>query len=96
MAIVESLPPRPLSAKELVDLNHSEAVELASPIREEGDASAVILATESWVKGLAFDESDGWTVVETVSLDETARIDGLQRCEEALLAFRGESVEDVE
>lgn len=92
MALVESLPPRPLSAKELLDLNRSDALELASPIEEEGDASAVILATESWVKGLVFDaDGDGWTVVETVSLAERERIEGLQACEDAILAFRGES-----
>ena len=96
MAIVESLPPRPLSAKELLDLNRSDALELASPIEEEGDASAVILATESWVKGLVFDaEGDGWTVVETVSLAERERIDGLQACEATILDFRGESSADA-
>lgn len=95
MTIVESLPPRPLSAKELLDLNRSDALELASPIEEEGDASGVIVATESWVKGLAFDaDGGGWTVVETVSLSERKRIDGLQACEEAILAFRGETGDD--
>ncbi|QIB74198.1 hypothetical protein GL213_08720 [Halogeometricum borinquense] len=97
MTIVESLPPRPLSAKELMDLNRSDALELASPIEEEGDASGVIVATDSWVKGLAFDEDGGgWSVVETVSLSDNERIDGLQTCEEAILAFRGESVSDDE
>lgn len=97
MAIVESLPPRPLTARELLDLNRSDALELASPIEEEGDASGVILATESWVKGVAFDDAgDGWTVVETVPLDGHERIDGLQACETAILDFRGESVEDGE
>ncbi|MDS0292821.1 hypothetical protein [Halogeometricum luteum] len=105
MALVESLPPRPLSAKELLDLNRSDALELASPIEEEGDAGAVILATESWVKGLVFDgeqgdgdgggEDNGWTVVETVSLAERERIDGLRACEDAILAFRGESPDGV-
>ncbi|MDS0298803.1 hypothetical protein NDI76_08610 [Halogeometricum sp. S1BR25-6] len=105
MGLVESLPPRPLSAKELLDLNRSEVFELASPIEEEGDASAVILATESWVKGLVFDgesggdgegDGDGWTVVETVSLAERERIDGLRACEDAILAFRGDSPDVVD
>jgi hypothetical protein len=111
MGLVESLPPRPLSAKELLDLNRSDALELASPIEEEGDASAVILATDSWVKGLVFDgdgsdggdetgngdegRGGGWTVVETVSLAERERIDGLQACEDAILAFRGEPSDAV-
>lgn len=97
MGIVESLPPRPLTAKELMDLNRSDALELASPIEEEGDASGVILATDSWVKGLAYDDAgEGWTVVETVSLVDRERIDGLQACETAILDFRGESVGDAD
>jgi hypothetical protein len=97
MGIVESLPPRPLTAKELMDLNRSDALELASPIEEEGDASGVILATDSWVKGLAYDETGaGWAVVETVSLADRERIDGLQACEAAILDVRGESVGDAD
>ncbi|MFC6825546.1 hypothetical protein [Halopelagius fulvigenes] len=110
MTLVESLPPRPLSPKELTGLNTADAFELAVSVESDvdeqrssarrtqsgdGDARSLLLATNEWVKGLAFDEEGGtWTVVETVSLDGRERLEGLQACEEAVWAFRGETDDD--
>ncbi|SDQ42365.1 hypothetical protein [Halopelagius longus] len=92
MSLLESLPPRPLSPKELTGLNTADAFELAVSVESDGDARSLLLATDAWVKGLAFDEqSEAWTVVETVSLDDRPRIEGLQVCEEAVWAFRDET-----
>lgn len=94
MALVESLPPRPLSPKELTGLNAADAFELAVSVESDREARSLLLATDAWVKGLAFD-GDAWTVVETVSLDGRERIEGLQACEDAVRAFR-EEAEDTE
>ncbi|WP_435182566.1 hypothetical protein [Halobellus sp. EA9] len=97
MSVVESLPPRPLDPEELLRLNSADALDLAVPTEDEGRVTGVLVATESWVKGLALDdEADGWTVVETVGLDADAeRVDGLQACEAAILRFRGDDPEAV-
>lgn len=97
MSLVESLPPRPLSPKELTGLNTADAFELAVSVESDEEARSLLLATDAWVKGLAFDgESEAWTVVETVSLDGRQRLEGLQACEEAVWAFRGEAGDDSE
>lgn len=90
MSLVESLPPRPLSPKELAGLNTADAFELAVSVESDDEARSLLLATDAWVKGLAF-EDDSWTLVETVSLDGRERIEGLQACEDAVRAFRGET-----
>ncbi|SFG16140.1 hypothetical protein SAMN04488063_1615 [Halopelagius inordinatus] len=92
MSLVESLPPRPLSPKELTGLNTADAFELAVSVEsDDGDeARSLLLATDAWVKALAFD-GGSWTLVETVSLDGRERIEGLQACEEAVREFRGEA-----
>ncbi|MFB6250445.1 MAG: hypothetical protein ABEI27_01945 [Halobellus sp.] len=97
MSIVESLPPRPLSPEELLQLNAAEVLELAVPIEDEGLVSGVLVATDVWVKGLALDaEEPSWTVLETVALDdETERVDGLQACEAVILRARGEDPETI-
>jgi hypothetical protein len=97
MSVVESLPPRPLDPEELLQLNAAEALELAVPIEDEGRVSGVLVATDTWVKGLALDAAEpSWTVVETVTLDgETERVDGLQACEAAILRFRGDDPETL-
>ncbi|WP_396612672.1 hypothetical protein ACH9L7_05190 [Haloferax sp. S1W] len=90
MALIESLPPRPLEAPELTSLNRSDAFELVVSVESEEPARGLLFATESWVKGVAYDDESGWSVVETVELgDETARIDGLQACEGSILSFHG-------
>jgi hypothetical protein len=98
MTLVESLPSRPLSPKELTDLNAADAFELAVSVEDEDEAESLLVATESWVKGLVFDATASeWRVVETVTLDgETRRIDGLQACEDAVLAYRHESAADAD
>ncbi|WP_049985430.1 hypothetical protein [Halobellus rufus] len=97
MSVVDSLPARPLTPEELVQLNAAEALELAVPIEDEGRASGLLVASAAWVKGLAFDaDVESWTVVETVELDgETPRVDGLQACERAILRFRGDDPDEV-
>jgi len=97
MSVVESLPPRPLNPQELLQLNSADALELAVPIEDGGRVTGVLVATESWVKGLALDaDADGWTVVETVALDaDTERVDGLQACEAEILRFRGRDPDEV-
>jgi len=97
MSVVDSLPARPLTPEELVQLNAAEALEMAVPIEDEGRASGLLVAAEAWVKGLAFDdESESWSVVETVTLGaETERVDGLQACERAILRFRGDDPDSV-
>lgn len=89
MAILDSLPARPLDDSEVAGLNRAESVELAVPLDDDGRTDALLLATESWVKALAFDD-DGWTVVETVPLDGVERFDALQTCEDAVEGFRAE------
>ncbi|ELZ82312.1 hypothetical protein KU306_12460 [Haloferax larsenii] len=95
MALIESLPPRPLEASELTSLNRSDAFELVVSIESEEPARGLLFATASWVKGVAYDDRQGWTVVDTVELDEeTARIDGLQACEEAVRSFHDDGNEE--
>ena len=86
MTLLESLPPRPLSAGELTGLNRADAVDLAVALEGEEPATGITLATDRWVKALAFD-GEGWRTVESVDLTERERIEALQECEDALLAF---------
>lgn len=86
MTLLESLPPRPLSAGELTGLNRADAVDLAVALEGEEPAAGITLATDRWVKALAFD-GEGWRTVETVELADRERVDALQECEEALLSF---------
>lgn len=97
MSVIDALPARPLTPQELVQLNAAEALELAVPIEDEGAASGLLVASETWVKGLAFDaEDESWSVVETVELTkDTERVDGLQACERSILRFRGDDPDAV-
>lgn len=96
MSVLSSLPDRPLRESEVVSLNRSEEVELAVATETTGPTAGVVVATADWVKGLAFDGTweDGfagnWTVVETISLDDADRYEGLQQCEDAVRLFLGE------
>lgn len=91
--MLDSLPSRPLSEQQLFALNDADALELAVPVRdpdaepkERERAPGILLATNSWLKALAFD-GDAWTVVETYDLDEMQRVDAMQAGEEAVEAY---------
>ena len=106
MALLDSLPARPLTPAELAALNRADAVGMAVPVEEapdpdadperddggaatDGPTDALLLATDDWVKGLAFEADDGgWRVVETVPLDGVERFDALRSCEEAVRFHR--------
>lgn len=96
MSVLSSLPDRPLQESEVVSLNRSDPVELAVATETNGPTAGLVVAADNWVKGLAFDGAwdDGfegnWTVVETVSLEDAERYEGLQRCEDAVRVFLGE------
>ncbi|WP_049981648.1 hypothetical protein [Halolamina rubra] len=87
MRVLDSLPDRPLTDAELASFNQSEAIEIAVEVAEADDdgIGGVILATEDWVKGLAYG-AEGWRVAETVSLGdgENERYDGMRACESAV------------
>lgn len=90
MALLDSLPPRPLDDGEVTALNRSESVELAIAVDDDGPTDAVLLATESWVKALLLTD-DGWTVVDTVTLDGTERYEALRTCEATVRDARDET-----
>lgn len=88
MTLLESLPSRPLDDGEVASLNRSDSVSLAVAVDDDGPTDALLLATDSWVKALCFDDG-GWSVVETVTLDdETERYEGLKVCEETVRTLR--------
>jgi len=84
MSVLSSLPKRPLTDGEIASLNRADAVDLAVAV-DDGTAETrgLLVATASWVKGLALDD-DGWTTVETADLDETERYEALRACEDAV------------
>jgi hypothetical protein len=95
MALLDSLPPRPLSDATVAKLNRADAIELAVPLSDSGPTDALLLATERWVKAVALaadGDASGWTVVETVRLDDgnVERYDALRACEDALRRVRGD------
>jgi hypothetical protein len=90
MSVLDSLPDRPLTDAELASFNRSDALEIAIEVSDFANPDSdeivgVILATDDWVKGLAYD-GDGWRVAETVSLGdgENERYEGMQTCESAV------------
>jgi hypothetical protein len=90
MSVLDSLPDRPLTDAELASFNRSDALEIAVEVADfanpdSDEIAGVILATDDWVKGLAYD-GDGWGVAETVSLGEgeNERYEGMQTCESAV------------
>lgn len=85
MDAVSALPNQLLTRKQLFALNDAEALELALPVADDGRrARGVLLATETWLVALAFD--DGWSVIERYDLTETERIDALRAGERAVEA----------
>ncbi|GAB3422692.1 hypothetical protein GCM10027435_27660 [Haloparvum alkalitolerans] len=100
MSVLSSLPERPLKEAEVASLNRSEGVDLAVATEPDGPTAGLVVATDGWVKGLAFDGEYGeaagfegeWTVVETADLDEAERYEGLRTCEDAVVeALEGAS-----
>ncbi|WP_277555408.1 hypothetical protein [Halobaculum limi] len=98
MSLVASLPGRPLTDGEVAALNRADSVELAVAVDSDTDsetadrnaaadgAEGLLLATDSWVKGLDF-LGGAWEVVETVHIDsEEERYDALRVCEDAVRA----------
>lgn len=99
VTVLSSLPERPLTEAEVSILNRSEPVTLAVAVETEpggadsggdepddgdGDTRGILLATDEWVRGIAF--TDGaWEAVATDSYDDSdARYDALQECESAV------------
>lgn len=87
MSLLDSLPPRPLTDAELASFNRADALDLAVDVTEADsktpdDIRGLLVATESWVKGLAYDE-DGWHVVGSADIEDE-RVDAMQACEEAV------------
>lgn len=91
MSVLDSLPDRPLDDAELAGLNRADALDLAVDVSEgDGDdgIAGLLLATEHWVKGLAYG-TDGWRVVETEPVDgDEGRFDAMRACEDAVRADR--------
>lgn len=98
MTVVDSLPDRPLTDAEVSKLNRSEPVTLAVAVAfddpdgadtPDGDSASdegrgLVLATDEWVRGLAFGD-DQWTAVEAVAYGEdTERYEALRDCETAV------------
>ncbi|WP_435066404.1 hypothetical protein, partial [Halobaculum sp. EA56] len=83
MSLVASLPGRPLTDAEVAALNRADSVELAVAVDDGTDTEAaeanaaaagaegLLLATDSWVKGLDF-LGGAWEVVETVAIEDEA------------------------
>lgn len=93
MSVLDSLPDRPLTDAELASFNRSDALDIAVDVADrdspdDGGVVGLLLATEDWVKGLAYDdvEGEGWRVVETTPLgdDENERYDGMRAGEAAV------------
>ncbi|WP_435097158.1 hypothetical protein [Halarchaeum sp. P4] len=94
MTTLSSLPDRPLTTTEVAALNDADAFDLVVPVeREEAvrtDDSEPVVVTESlilaagdWVKG-AVHETDGWRVVESVTVEGENRTEAMLTCEEAV------------
>lgn len=96
MSVLDSLPDRPLTDAELASLNRADAVDVAVDVTEAerktpGEVAGLLLATESWVKGLVHGE-DGWRVVASRELGpEDERFDAMQHCEDAVRAVLDEA-----
>lgn len=96
MTMLDSLPGRPLSPAEFDAVNDADAVELAVPVGEEGSVDGLVVATDEWVRGLAFDaDAGGWTAVTRESIDGRSRFEALQACEEAVRARLGRPLEEA-
>lgn len=97
---LDTLPDRPLRQREVTALNHADAFSLLVPVDREEAVEAdtresvviterLILGTDSWVKGLVYD--DGWRTVESVVIDDpdTERFDAMRDCEAAVAGYDG-------
>ncbi|SNR31618.1 hypothetical protein [Halorubrum vacuolatum] len=84
MGTLDSLPARPLRESEVAALNRSDGLQYAVATERAGPTGGIIIATDEWVKGLAFADSE-WNVVASERLDGTPRPDALRRCERAVV-----------
>ncbi len=91
MSVLDSLPDRPLTDAELASFNRSDALDVAVDVADledpdDGEIVGVLLATEDWVKGLAYTDGEGWRVVETTPLGdgENERYEGMRAGEAAV------------
>ena len=99
MSVLETLPDRPLTDAELADLNRSDALDVAVDVTEPetkspGNVRGLLLATDRWVKGLAYGD-DGWQVAATRALEaDEERFDAMQECESAIQDVLSEAGDD--
>ncbi len=84
MSTLESLPTRPLRESEVATLNRSPGIDYAVATERHGPTPGLVVATSSWVKGLAY-VKDGWRVVASEPLDDLDRPDALRRCERTVV-----------
>lgn len=65
MAILESLPARPLRSTELQALRDADSVTEAAPLGvDDDDIRALAVQTGETIFGLGYDPDDGWSVVD--------------------------------
>lgn len=108
MSLVASLPGRPLTDGEIASLNRADSVELAVAVESDTDSEAaeanaadagaegLLVATDSWVKGIDF-LGGAWEVVESVDIeDDEDRYEALRACEDAVRANRSDASIDPE
>lgn len=103
MSLVASLPGRPLTDGEIASLNRADSIQLAVAVESDTDSEAaeanaadagaegLLVATDSWVKGIDF-LGGAWEVVESVDIeDDEDRYDALRTCEDAVRANRSDA-----
>ncbi|QZX98673.1 hypothetical protein [Halobaculum rubrum] len=108
MSLVASLPGRPLTDGEIASLNRADSIELAVAVESDTDSEAaeanaadagaegLLVATDSWVKGIDFLEGV-WEIVESIDIeDDEDRYDALRACEDAVRANRSDGSVDTE
>jgi len=108
MSLVASLPGRPLTDGEIASLNRADSIQLAVAVESDTDSEAaeanaadpgaegLLVATDSWVKGIDF-LGGAWEVVESVGIeDDEDRYDALRACEDAVRANRSDASIDAE
>jgi len=98
MRTLSSLPDRPVTQTEVTALNNADSLAMAVPVTQEDAVTTedrepvtitdqLVLATDSWVIGLVYDES--WVEVERIDIEGSGseRFEALQRCEAAIEAY---------
>ena len=100
MTDISSLPDRPVTQGEVTALNESDRLAMAVPVTQEDAVTAdeqepvtitdrLILATDTWVVGLVYD--DEWREIERIDIDGpgSERFEALQTCESTIEAYDG-------